>query len=40
MFDINNDKLTLTASDLETTFLRKKIESEDNGRIALPLSYC
>ena len=37
MFDINNDKLTLTASDLETTFSTKiKIESEDNGRIALP----
>ncbi len=37
MFDINNDKLTLTASDLETTFTTQlNIESEDNGRIALP----
>ena len=37
MFDINNDKLTLTASDLETTFSTQlKIESEDNERIALP----
>ena len=37
MFDINNDKLTLTASDLETTFSTQlNIESEDNGRIALP----
>ena len=40
MFDINNDKLTLTASDIETTFPQIKIESEDNGRIASPLSYC
>ena len=37
MFDINNDKLTLTASDLETTFSTQiNIESEDSGRIALP----
>ena len=37
MFDIDNDKLTLTASDLETTFSTQlNIESEDNGRIALP----
>ena len=37
MFDINNNKLTLTASDLETTFSTQiNIESEDSGRIALP----
>ena len=37
MFDINNDRLTLTASDLETTFSTQiNIESVDNGRIALP----
>ena len=33
MFDINNNKLTLTASDLETTFSTQiNIESEDISR--------
>ena len=37
MFDINNNNLTLTASDLETTFSTQiNIESKDSGRIALP----
>ena len=37
LFDINNNKLNLTASDLETTFSTQiNIESEDDGRIALP----
>ena len=37
LFEINKNVLTLTASDLETTFSTKlTIESEDTGTIALP----
>ena len=37
LFEINNNKLTLTASDLETTFSTElKIESAENDKIALP----
>ena len=37
LFEINQDVLTLTASDLETTFSTQlTIESEDSGTLALP----
>ena len=37
LFEINSNKLTLTASDLETTFSTElKIESIENDKIALP----
>ena len=37
LFELNKNRLTITASDLETTFSTQiTIESEDNGMIALP----
>jgi len=37
LFDLNNDELTVSASDLETTMSAKlKVESESEGKIAVP----
>ena len=37
LFDIQNGQLTISASDLETTMITTlKVESEENGKVALP----
>ena len=37
LFDIQNAQLTISASDLETTMITTlKVESEENGKVALP----
>ena len=37
LFDLNNDELTVSASDLETTMSAKlNVESDSEGKIAVP----
>ena len=37
LFEINNSKLTITASDLETSMITElPVEAKENGRIAAP----